>query len=463
MKKYLILTLFLILCGLEVHALEIVYPKTNPAKIEANSTFFIGSTKPNSNLEINNIEVKVSPLGAFAVKVLLNEGTNNFELQSGKDKIKFVIERTKSEIKAPTTTTTLIEYPKLKNFFVKKDNVPLRITPIDSGINRLSHLPKDVQLNINGEKGNFYRVYLNSNFNAWISKQDVEGVKGINEVTVLKNKLFPIFPRKFKQHELINNSDFCLYEIETGKKLPFAIKEENGITLQIFDTEGKSDNNYTLNIPVKKLIGYEGYYEGNKFILKVRKFPVINSACPLKGLKIALDAGHGGKEQGAIGCCGDKEKDINLAITKELQKELEIRGAKIVMTRTEDIDVSLADRVKTANESDAALLISIHSNALPDGQDPAKSRGTSIYYYHNQAKALANSILDSMTLELKTQNDKVRQGSLALVRPTSSVSILIEVAYIINPDDYALLTDKNFQKNCAKAIADGIENYLNKN
>ena len=65
-----------------------------------------------------------------------------------------------------------------------------------------------------------------------------------------------------------------------------------------------------------------------------------------------------------------------------------------------------------------------------------------------------------MTAQLGTQNDKVRQGSLALVRPTSSVSVLVEVAYIINPDDYALLLDKDFQKKCAKAIADGIENYL---
>lgn len=456
MKKHLILTLLSLFCYAQAHALEIVYPKTNPVKIDAASTFFIGSTKPNSNLEINNVEVKVSPIGAFAVMVLLNEGTNNFEIKSGKDKIKFVIERPKPEIKSQATPT-LIEYPKLKNFFVKKDNVPLRITPIDSGINRLSHLPKDVQLNINGEKGNFYRVYLNSNFYAWISKQDVEGENG---ATILKDKFFPLFPRKFKQHEIVNNSDFCLYEIETGKKMPFAIKEENGLTLQIFDTESKGDNTYNLNVPAKKLIGYEGYYEGNKFILKVRKYPVINTACPLKDIKIALDAGHGGKEQGAIGCCGDKEKDINLAITKELQNELELRGAKVVMTRTEDIDVSLADRVKTAHDSDAALLISIHSNALPDGKDPVKNRGTSIYYYHNQAKTLADSILNTMTTQLGTQNDKVRQGSLALVRPTSSVSVLVEVAYIINPDDYALLLDKNFQKNCAKAIADGIEKYI---
>ncbi len=107
------------------------------------------------------------------------------------------------------------------------------------------------------------------------------------------------------------------------------------------------------------------------------------------------------------------------------------------MTRENDVDVSLTDRVNFAKEKDAALLISVHANALPDGADPLKNRGTSVYYYHNQAKPLAESILKSMTEQLCTHNDKVRQGSLALVRPTASVSVLIEVAYIINPDDYA--------------------------
>ena len=65
-----------------------------------------------------------------------------------------------------------------------------------------------------------------------------------------------------------------------------------------------------------------------------------------------------------------------------------------------------------------------------------------------------------MTKQLGTQNDNVRQGSLALVRNTTALSILIEVAYLINPEDNAMLIDTHFQKRCAKAIADGIEDFL---
>lgn len=453
MKKVLILILFFLLGCKNVFALEIVYPKTNPVKINASSTFFIGSVNQGTNLKVNDIEVKVSPLGAFAQIVPLNFGINKFKLISDKDVINFVIERPQPKA-ADAHVSQLIEYPaNISNFYVKNDNAPLRLTPIDSGINRLSHLSKDMQLRINGEKGDFYRVCLNSQLFGWIAKSDVEQKTDIND------DCKPILIRSFKIKE---DNDFFIYEFDlSGKITPFIVKENNGLTLQLFNLQGLEDYTLTYNIPIQKLFGYDAYYDkDNKFVLKIRKFPIIDTEKPLKNIRIAVDAGHGGSEFGAIGCCGDKEKDINLAISNELQKELEKRGAKVIMTRENDSDLSLKDRIKIVKENNAALSVSIHANALPDGADPIKNRGTSVYYYHKQAKTLAECILNSMTTQLGTQNDKVRQASLALVRPTFSVSILIEVAYIINPDDYALLLNKDFQKKCAKSIADGLEKYI---
>lgn len=451
MKRYLILFLIFFICCSRGSALEIVYPKINPAKINANSTFFIGSTNPSETLKINDIDVKVSPSGAFAQIVPLNVGLNNFKIISGLNIINFNIERPLPEA-SDIKPSTLIEYPVMSNFYVKNNNSPLRMTPMDSGINRMSHLQKDIQLMINGEKDDFYRVFLNSKLSGWIAKSDVE------QRQIGQSLLLPI---KIENSKVKENNEFCIYEYNLGgKSTPFVVKEENGLSVQLFNIAGQDDCTFSLNIPMQKLMGYDAFYEGNKFILKVRKIPQINSKMPLKNIRIAIDAGHGGKEFGAIGGFGDKEKDINLAIAKKIKKQLKNRGAKVIMTREGDVDLSLTDRVKFAKEKDATLLLSIHANALPDGADPIKNRGTSVYYYHNQAKSLAECILNSMTSQLCTQNDKVRQGSLALVRPTLSVSVLIEVAYIINPDDYMLLLDKNFQANCAKAIADGIEKYL---
>lgn len=474
MKRIILGAIFIIFINIKAFALEIVYPKTNPVKINAASTFFIGSTKPDDKLTINGITVPVSKIGAFAQSVPLQYGINKFEIVSkssnpmlskldaveerikkhditsciDKKVINFVIER-QQPVVSTYTPPVLVEYP-VMSFYVKNDNAPLRMTPVDSGINRLAHLPKDMRLAVNGEKGDFYRVYLNSKLCGWIAKSDVNQTQGANLAQTIS-----IISSKTSE-----NDDFNIYEYQLDAQTPFVIKEENGLTLQLFNIKGQDDSTLCVNIPIKKLFGYDAYFEDNKFVLKVRKVPQICANKPLKDIVIALDAGHGGKEFGAIGGCGDKEKDINLAITKKLQHELDKRGAKVIMTRDEDVNLSLVDRVKIAKEKNAALLISVHANALPDEADPVKNKGTSVFYYHNQAKTLAQSILDSMTIQLCTQNDKVKQASLALVRPTSSVSVLIEVAYIINPDDYALLLDKNFQEKCAKAIADGIENYL---
>lgn len=447
MKKSILFILLFFNFSLTAKALEIVYPKTNPVKINANSTFFIGSANPAEKLKINEAEVKVYPNGAFAHFIPLNIGTNTFKVESGKEIINFIIEKPQMQT-STIKKQVLMEYPAMV-FQVKKDNEPLRMTPIDGGINRLSHLTKGTQILVNGEKGNFYRVFLNSQLTGWIAKANVEQLPKCPDLTVLK---------EFKTTE---NKEFCYYEFDLNSKVPFTIKEEEvGLKLQIFNIYGQPDNTYCLNIPMNKLIGYDTYFEKDKFILKLRKNLQINPQEPLKDLVIAVDAGHGGQELGAIGCCGDKEKDINLAIAKNLKQELENRGAKVIMTREDDSNVSLNERVEIAKKKNSVLLISIHANALPDGANPINNKGTSVYYYHNQAKALAENVINSMTSALGTQNDKVRQGSLALVRPTANVSILIEVAYIINPDDYTLLLDKNFQLNCAKAISNGIEKYI---
>ena len=132
------------------------------------------------------------------------------------------------------------------------------------------------------------------------------------------------------------------------------------------------------------------------------------------------------------------------------------------MTREHDKNVGLNERIDIANKNDAVIFVSIHNNALPDTLNPNEHRGTSIFYYYNQAKHLAETVLKTMTEELGTQNDNIHQQSFAVVRNTGSLSILIEVAYLINPYDNEMLINHDFQKNTAKSIANGLEKYLTK-
>lgn len=447
MRKVFLLVFILIL-GMSCEAFEVVYPKSQQATINSASTFFIGNSC--YNLTINGQKVPRNSKGAFAYVVPLNIGENIFEIEGPIKKQIYKITRPTPKSYA-TTAHKQIDFSEYKTVITKQDNVALRSTPIDAGINRLTHLPLGVSLTVSGEKNGFYKVILDAQQNAWIAKDDV-----INTNENSQAKIINI--------EYLDTDEFYTCIIHLNKKVPFIMSEGSTMTLKLYNVEGESP--YTINFPYtqnfdcKKLYGYSGEYLGNDFIWKVRKPPQIDSKQPLKGITIAVDAGHGGKECGAISCFGDKEKDINLEIARHLQQELKKLGAKVYMTRTHDTYVGLKDRVDKANENNAVILVSIHGNALPDNLDPNKNSGTSIFYYYEQARPLAECILNEMTSQLNLNNDKVRQASLALVRNTNALSILIEVGYLINPDDSSIIRESDFQKATAKAISDGLEKFF---
>lgn len=447
MKKIFLLCL-LVFLGNSVYALDIVYPKSPNVTISADSSFFIGNTNPKSWLKINGEDVKFNKSGAFAHVINLKDGINTFVIESGAERKTYTINKpfAKSVSKSVYRAPQFVEYNYLKNYLVSDENTPMRETPVDSGINRMSHFQKDIPLIVDGEKQNFFRVVLNDNTKAWVAKSDVKLV-----VDDFINN-----PASLKSYEHKQTHEFDIYAFHFDKKTPYVMKEGNPFILTFYNVRNNPNSTYTFEVPIKgNLFGYSGKFNGNTFVLKIRKAPK-----SIKGLKIAIDAGHGGSECGAISCHCDKEKDINLAISKYLEAELKKRGAHVLMTRKNDVYVGLRERVDFANRHDAAILVSIHGNALPDCANPNMHSGTSVYYYYPQAKPLADNVLQSMTKAAGTNNDQVRQGSLALVRNTNALSILIEVAYLINPDDSDLLRNPEFQKRCAKAIADGIEKSI---
>ncbi len=446
--KRICLLLAVLLFGMQCNAFEVVYPRSQNVTINSGSTFFVGNS--DKDFKINGQTVPRNKKGAFAYVVPLNTGENIFTFDDSVRKEIYKITRPQPKIYSGTPAKQ-IDFTEYKVVMTNTDNVPLRSTPVDAGINRLSHLPVGVNLTVNGEKNGFYRVLLDNQQTAWVSKNNVITVKE-NAQAILKG------------YDFIDTDEFYTFVFHLDKKVPFVIEEGSTMTLKLYNVKDYSQ--YTITFPYtetsgsKTLYGYSGEFIGNDFIWKIRKPPVIDKKCPLKNIKIAIDAGHGGYECGSISCFGEKEKDINLLIAKALHNELKKRGADVYMTRTHDTYHGLKERVDKANEQNAIMLISIHGNALPDNLDPNKNSGTSIFYYYDMAKPLADSILKKMTTQLGMNNDKVRQASLALVRNTNALSILIEVGYLINPDDSVLLRESEFQKAAAKSIADGIEDYL---
>ncbi len=187
---------------------------------------------------------------------------------------------------------------------------------------------------------------------------------------------------------------------------------------------------------------------------------------------VVLDAGHGGADGGAVrDIAGEKElikeKDINLSVAKKTAEILKNNNIEVRMTREGDTYPSLAERAEFANELDAALFVSIHSNSAENS--PA-ANGIEVYYslmnnsddYGIKSKDLAESILTAMIETTKANNRKVKSENHVVTRKSYMPAVLIELGFMTNDAELAKLVDFEYQDKLAKGIAEGIMKCLPK-
>ena len=351
------------------------------------------------------------------------------------------------------------------------DKTVIRATPYGD---RLPPLSKDTILTINAADGEFYRATLAHDKTIWINRKDVEIISKINStppqtdlsdlsIYADNNNIYLSLPMEYKlpvivQHPQANKLRIDIY----GSRNNFLMdeyKDEDIKSLKIIEPQSQKLS-LLLEMNDKQLWGYDYYHQNDEFVLKLTKKPCVKPVAPLKDIVIALDAGHGGTEKGSVGPTGICEKNINLQIVKYLKEELEKEGATVVLTRSSDITTEIYSRPEIAKQNKALIFLSIHNNALPDGQDPYIKNGSGTYYYQEQAKPLAEAIQASLLTNIKLRDDGVNKASFVLTRPTAPISVLIECAYMINPNEYEMLIDSNYQKKFAKAIKTGIEDFL---
>lgn len=184
----------------------------------------------------------------------------------------------------------------------------------------------------------------------------------------------------------------------------------------------------------------------------------------LKGKVIVVDPGHGGSDVGAIGPSNVLEKNVTLAIARDLHQLLSDGGATVIMTRTSDKDVTneetsdieeLQARVDIANQANADLFISIHADAFAEHET-----GTTTYFYPGSNDDLARFVQDSMVSQLKLYDRGSQPNDFYVLKNTNMPAILTEAAFISNPKEEKLLTNRNFNKKVAIGIYNGIKKYF---
>jgi len=198
------------------------------------------------------------------------------------------------------------------------------------------------------------------------------------------------------------------------------------------------------------------------------KPPAYRVSNGLAGKIITIDPGHGGSDPGAIGPHGLMEKNVTLPISKYLKSELEARGAKVLMTRTTDVDVygphasgpdELQARVDVANNNDADLFVSVHINSFAN----PSVNGVATYYYSKTKydTGLAQKVQSQIAAEPGFDNDRgIQPGDLYVLRHTAMPAILVELGFISNPTEESLLNTDTTQRSFARRIADGIQAYF---
>ena len=218
---------------------------------------------------------------------------------------------------------------------------------------------------------------------------------------------------------------------------------------------------------------------------------------------VMLDPGHGGEDPGAIGPSGLREKDVVLSIAREMKKRLDAMGYRTYLTRNEDIFIPLGVRVAKARKQKADVFISIHADAFTN----PSARGTGVYALstkgatssaarflaqtqnnadliggvktvgirsvdsaimdmtqtvtNRDSLALGQRVLTELGKLNKLHKGNVDRANFAVLRAPDIPSILVETAFISNPEEERLLGSSSFRQKCAQAICDGVQKYIN--
>ncbi len=322
---------------------------------------------------------------------------------------------------------------------------------------------------ITGMTGNYARLSLGQ----WINKNDVE-------IYTSKNQPYPIIKGvEYKTGEwwdslrLAISSSAAATAAFDGTFLTFSITADAEAALpalpegSLFSSVKVAKDGitrYVLEISSSRHI--EGYYvekTSEGLALNIKKPVRANSGeLPLGGITIMLDPGHGGSDHGAIGPLGKNysEKTINMNIALKLKSELESLGAKIALTRTENNDVSLEERLSASRSRKPDMFISLHANSMEDNVDISKVDGLSVFYREELSSPLAKVVFDSVLADLGRNNKGMHKKNFYVIRGSWTPSILVESGFVPNPNEFEWLIDENEQIRLAKSISEAVLKYF---
>ncbi|UOS03701.1 N-acetylmuramoyl-L-alanine amidase [Helicobacter pylori] len=330
------------------------------------------------------------------------------------------------------------------------------------------------------------------------------------EVKILKDKLYVSIVEKkpLTRHQMTPKPPkHHALKHPTPKPAPKSIKKEAKEKTPTKHARSKHTHSQLNERSAKKEIPKkEAENEGKNQVFIAEKNDTFIKTKRKKHKKIVLDAGHGGKDCGAMSANLVCEKDIVLEVVKFLYKELKKRGYSILLTRDKDIYIDLVARTELANKKSADLFISVHANSIPK-RSTSNAHGIETYFLSTARSERARKVAEqenkdnvnlmdyfSKSLLLNSLNTQrlivsnklaidvqygmlqsirknypdvvdggVREGPFWVLAGALMPSILIEIGYNSHAIESKRIQSKPYQKILAKGIADGIDSFFSKN
>jgi N-acetylmuramoyl-L-alanine amidase len=347
-------------------------------------------------------------------------------------------------------------------------------TGASTDYSRLTPLPKGTRATITGQEGEWLRL----DYGGWINSKETQilaagtlppqaiirsvGYRKFSDRTEMSFPLSSAVPITVQQ----SNNAFTLTLHNTTAQTDIIRLDDNPLISRLdWQQVAPGKVQYTFNLKKNQQWGYKLRYDGTSLVLALRHAPTLagQGTKPLAGVKILIDAGHGGKEPGASGPTGYLEKDVNLAVSKIVRDELNQLGATVVMTRHDDRDVSLVDRMAKIEREEPVIAVSIHYNSLPDNGDTEKVQGVGTFWYNTPSHSFAVFMHNHLVKQLNRPSYGTFWDNLALTRPTAAPAVLLELGFMTNPDEFEWVTNTQEQQKLGRSIAQGISEWLYNN
>ena len=467
----------LMLVSLTGQSAEITFkrsPHYNRDTVTSGKYYVVCITDPGNLAAINGQQVKVYKTGTFGRQVQLQEGDNTIDITLFKGQ---QVETKQFNIYYKKPVEGIVArpapQPQLEDRLFYVTTKEFAYLQYGSGSDRLGgskmgFLDPGIVLKVVGATDDLYKVQLSTNRFAYIHQEDVEFSPKSSHIVNTNNI------------GISNLQDCDRIRLSLPERLPYAARTSLDPTTINVDVFGAMNNSnwitqynelgvidyldvqqvesdvlrLVIKLKDKYCWGYTVGYDGNNLIVEVKHTPKNLS---LGALTIGLDAGHGGDALGAVSTTGLNEKDVNLSIVREIEKLLKKKGAKVVLSRTDDRAMTMTERKKIFREANVDLMVSIHNNA---GGSPLVPMGSSTYFKHITNRDLAATLLKRM-LELGYENYGLTGNfNFSLNMPTEYPNALVECLFMSSLPDEEILADPANHRKIAEKIVAGLEDYL---